>query len=448
MKNIFKKSDFPKTPGGNIYEWQEAETGFEVHEDGMYVVAITASAKSAEQNRGGDDDDLRMAIDDYELGKYEVHEEKISWKGFGTSSSFDGASLKGGTKTVYLFIELQKGRHILRFFADETPTLRNIDVYKIENNTFELNGLKPAENIQSDKKGIPWMSFVFFGPKSKEFSITSTVKSATQKGATDGDNLKVVINGKIQRNQKAKTSDKYRNFYFSGDLNHGASETLEIACGQFEFLEDSVELWYDQSPNAEIYIKIHENLESWLTKADNNLKKSYYHSFAFGLLTLFKSLGWKYSHAFLKNALNDKPKNQSFDESDDLAKRIKQNSIYQKIINIIKIQIKNGVFEGQVILGDKVKGLDVALEGPADLKYSLHGFYKLDFCAKKKTAGRYRINITLYDVYDFSRIAYELRGYKFPLIFANNQMDAAETAGVVRNFEIKIKISDVINIEK
>ena len=51
--------------------------------------------------------------------------------------------------------------------------------------------------------------------------IIASGRSGKQKDSTDGDNLKVLINGKIIQNEEAPTSDKYKNFYFSGDQLNG-----------------------------------------------------------------------------------------------------------------------------------------------------------------------------------------------------------------------------------
>lgn len=132
MKDIFRKEAFPTAPGKNIHRWEEADTTFEVVEDGYYVIAITASAMNAAQKNSTDDDDLRAAIDNYEFGKHEAHQAKISWRGFGTAASWDGASLKGGTKTVYFFVALERGKHSIRFWADEKPTIHEIAVLQVD----------------------------------------------------------------------------------------------------------------------------------------------------------------------------------------------------------------------------------------------------------------------------------------------------------------------------
>jgi len=94
VKEIFIKNSFPKAPGGDRYEWKEVETGFHLAGRGFFAIKIDASAKNARQNGSKDDDDLRVAIDGFDFGKYERHQEMASWKGFGAGASWDGASFK------------------------------------------------------------------------------------------------------------------------------------------------------------------------------------------------------------------------------------------------------------------------------------------------------------------------------------------------------------------
>ena len=108
FEKIFSKTSFPLAPGGDLYEWKAAETIFLIPAKGLFAIKIQAKAKNAKQNRGKDDDDLRISLDGFDFGKYERHQEMISWKSFGTSASWDGASLQGGTKTIYFFAELNE----------------------------------------------------------------------------------------------------------------------------------------------------------------------------------------------------------------------------------------------------------------------------------------------------------------------------------------------------
>jgi len=261
MKEVFSNSNFPSAPGGNIYQWHDAETAFDLSQDGKYIIVITASAKDAAQNNGQDDDDLRVVIDGYEFGKQEVHRDKVSWKGFGVAASWDGASLQGGSKTVYFFMPLAAGQHTIQFWADETPTINEIRVLQIketqsgaiEDVIFDFHEKAPGQ--KTDVHGIPWKAFVF-APGFNIVNladISAITESGKQKGGTDGDNIKVYVNGQIVGSSNAPTSDKYKNFFFLGDLSQGKKEALMISGKDF-LLNDqdvSIELWYDETPTLE-----------------------------------------------------------------------------------------------------------------------------------------------------------------------------------------------------
>jgi hypothetical protein len=431
MKEVFSKTNFPKAPGGNLYHWEKADTLFQAPKDGKYLIVITASAKNGKKNSKKDDDDLRISLNDYDFGKYEIHAEKISWKGFGTASAWDGASLKGGEKTNYYFVELQKGKHTLKFYADNTPSIKSVKVFSLkEDEKFELEKLHPPQNIRSSKKGIPWIALIFLGVKPKKFSITSTVKSANQKGATDGDNLKVIVNGKIIQNKKAPTSRKYKNFYFSGDLNEGKSESLSINPKKFEFLEDSVELWYDEKPEGTLTVKLFDKLQNW--KNIGLGKRVVLGAYKASLMSLAKILGasgYKYSKLFLEHSFKVNPQKLKFSNTSRLSKIVRQESSYANLLETIRLDIrKKRVKNGQIQLND------ISFER-GDLKFSLHGLKKAEY--KIKGAGRdERIIIKLLDVYDFESDKYDLD----PIQAIVNMADELEKAQAIKNFEIEIEI--------
>ncbi len=258
MKEVFARTGFPAAPGGNLYHWRAADTLLDIARDGQYIVEITASAKNAAQNQSADDDDLRVVIDGYAFGKQEIHQEKVSWKGFGTAAAWDGASLQGGSKTIYFFVPLSAGEHRIEFWADATPTIQSVRVLQIEqlesgaieDVVFDFQEKAPGQH--ADVHGIPWKAFIFAPdfPVVRLADITATAQSGKQKGTTDGDNIKLYVNGRIVHNPKAPTSDKYKNFFFSGDLSQGRKESLMIS-GKDLLLNDqdvSLELWYDATP--------------------------------------------------------------------------------------------------------------------------------------------------------------------------------------------------------
>ncbi|MDP2690943.1 MAG: hypothetical protein Q8O95_00885 [bacterium] len=281
MKSIFRKIKFPSAPGGNLYHWKKADTSIEITADAIYVIKIRASAQNGEQNKTGDDDDLRVLLDGFEFGKAEVHEEKVSWHGFGTAAAWDGASLKGGNKTVFLFVQLTKGKHILSFKADGKPIIKEIELFQLDQKgnaiadaIFDFG--EKAPGITTDRGGIPWKSFVFQSSfntapfRVKLIDITALCESSAQKGSSDGDNIKVYANGQIIMNPLAPTSFKYKHFFFSGDQLKGQRESLMISGEDFLFQDrdSSVELWYDETPEL-IRVKVEIEAGSKYTQNGN-----------------------------------------------------------------------------------------------------------------------------------------------------------------------------------
>lgn len=447
MRKIFSKTVFPKAPDGDRYEWKEAETIFNFSQSGLFAIKIDASAKNAQQNYSKDDDDLRFALDSYDFGKYERHQEAIFWKSFGTSASWDGASLKGGTKTIYFFVELETGLHTLKFFADETPILKSIEVFEIQNNIFELKNIKPPENVKSEQKGIPWLSFIFLGSHTKSFTLLAGVKSAKNKDSTDGDNLKVLVNGKIIQNPIAAKSYKYKNFYFSGDLRE--SDVLSVSNEDLSnplAFENSIELWYDEEPEIlNLSIDYFDN-EEFLERFEKVFDlKEYILDRAKRAISYFTWIHKPYSAQFLKHALKTSPHALIFNSRHPFVKKIKADPTYEKILKILKEKLMDGNLDGEIWPKD-IKG-EIVFDSP-DLETSIHGIRKIEYRAKPLGKNKFRIEFTLFDVYDFEK-------QKVPFLFSDiktylenttiNALDTGEDLGIIRNFEIKINLKETIS---
>lgn len=451
MKSIFKKSNFPKAPSGDRYKWEGAETVFMTSKNGFFVIKIEALAKNAEQNKSTDDDDLRVALDGFDFGKYERHDEKISWKGFGTSASWNGASLKGGTKTIYFFANLNKGKHILQFFADETPVLKNIEVFEVKNNTFELSDLKPSENILTDKNGIPWLSFVFLGIPAKYMTLGVNTKSAKTKDGSDGDNLKVVISGKILQNKKSKTAYKYKNFYFSGDLKEFDVLTIDKKLLSKELaFENAIELWYDETPEISelkiVFFDDEEFLRHLKSVGLVNLRKQIL-SWAYFSILYFKSILKKYSAQFLIHALKKNPKALIFKSDDRIVTKVKKDLVYKKIIAKLTEKIRADNLNGEIWPEDFKGNPEIKNKinfNSYDLATSLHGIWKIEYQAKEKGGNNFAVKIIIFDIYDFKQEKIPYFGY--PQAVINNIIDQGEEFGIINNYEIRIYINEIINI--
>ncbi len=444
MGKIFLKAFFSLAPGGDRYEWKESETVFKVASPGIFAIKIQASAKNAQQNGGTDDDDLRVALDDFSFGKYQQHEEMLSWKGFGTSSSWDGASLKGGTKTIYFFMELNAGEHKLRFFADKTPALKSIEVFEIENDEFELKSIKPDEKIESEKKGIPWMSFIFLGLLTKEVSLDVKTQSSAHKRGTDGDNLKIVINGEVFQNQMGHASYKYKNFYFSGDIKEFDTLSIshEVLSHPLAF-ENTIELWYDEEPEI-----INFKVEFW--DAENFLEsfsewidlKKYIVDRAHGAISYFSRKGDTYSAKFLEHALQSNPESLIFKANHPIVQKIKTEPAYLQLLKKVKEKILGGQNEGE-IWPNEIQG-EIIFNSP-DLRTSLHGIRKVEYKTEPNGKKRLQVKLVLFDVYDFEKVKLP-RFIKHPIDYikksTNNALDAGEKIGVIQNYEVQIHITD------
>lgn len=443
MKTIFSKFTFPKSPGGNIYEWKDADTKFAIPATGLFAIKIIASAKNAKQSTTNDDDDLRIALDGFSFGKYEKHVEMVQWKGFNTSSGWDGASLKGGTKTIYFFAELEQGQHKIQFFADRKPTIASLEVFAIQNNEFILADLKPLEKIESNKKGIPWLSFVFLGVHGKNISLNVDTKSAKEKENTDADNLKVIINGKILQNEKAKTAPKYKNFYFSGDIKSiGLLSIEDKDLSNPLAFENSLELWYDEEPKINsLKIKFFDN-EEFLKELEPlvDLRK-YVLSCLWFAVSCFYSSFQPYSAKFLIHATESNPKPLIFKSNHPIVKKIKSDPAYDKILKILNKRIKEGVLEGEIW----PEGINGGIKFESyDLANSIHGIKKIEYQAKQKNNKTFEVKMVFFDIYDFEKTEppfFLLHPLQFPKNKIINALDMGEDLNILNNFEIKIYIN-------
>lgn len=447
MKFIFQKIKFPPAPGGNLYELVDAKTSFITSGSGLFAIKIIASAKNAEQNNSTDDDDLRIALDGFCFGKYENHDEKISWKGFGTSASFDGASLKGGTKTIYFFMELEKGEHVIQFFADGTPDIKSLEVFCIENNKFILNNLSPTEKIKSNENGIPWLSLVFLGTHAKNILLDVDTKSAKDKGQTDGDNVKVILNGIILSNEQSPNSKKYKNFYFSGDLKSIGilSISNDDLSAKLSF-ENSVELWYDQAPKINSLQVNFFDTEKFLKEYESlvNLRE-YVFSCVWIAMAYFKSSSKLYSAKFLKYSLQENPDALVFKANHPIVKKIKKDPIYKKILQKVNEKITSGISNGEIWPEDIAGKINF---DSYDLSTAIHGIKKIEYTSEIKMNGKIKVKMILFDIYDFASADvpfFLFHPYEYSKNTLLNAINMGEDFHIIHNFEIQIHITDYLN---
>ncbi|PJA41121.1 hypothetical protein CO178_00890 [candidate division WWE3 bacterium CG_4_9_14_3_um_filter_34_6] len=443
MKKLFTKKYELTASGGDNYEWKEAETSLLCIDKGWHLIKITASAKNAKQKNSIDDDDLRMVLNDYELGKHEVPQGEEHYNGFDNAASWNGATLKGNFKTIYLFFyAIQVADNKLQFYADGEPYLDSIEFYQLDTDeVFNLTDLNPNNVQEVDRSGIPWMSFLFIGPQPRIFDIEASAQSGKQKNSTDGDNLKILVNGKIIQNEKAPTSDKYKNFYFSGDQLQGNKKVLTLKGNDFISLENSIELWYDQNPiihQLDIgFSEIYTNLSEI---SSGSLQKDMIYLTLQAFTNIVQVDRRKYTAEFMRNAISRNPKNLVFGNKTNFVKLIRKDPEYEKVISLVKSGINNDQLSGEIFTGSTAE--NTIIFNSHDLDSAIHGIKKITYSANKTDSSRYTVNINLYDIYDFdpSNIDYSIYPKEELVILA----DQGESLGVVKNFEILIKTHETI----
>ena len=461
MNEIFSKKSFPLAPWWDRYEWNDAQTSFNIEDNWKYLIKIIASAKNWELNWSKDDDDLRIELDWYRFWKYEESPEKTSWKWYWTSSSWDWASLKWWSKAIYFFVELLKWKHVIKFFADNTPSIEEIVISKLTPwESFIFKDLVPSETIKTNKDGIPFVSFLFLWVKPTNFEIKSICKNWKQKGSTDSDNIKVITHKKLHQNVSASNLNKYKNFYFSWDIDKWLPNYLRIDPGGFDFIESSVEMWYDESPEVEVGFELFSDISEWEKGINTNIIKGYYDFFTDLSIDYFDRNNLIYSNKFLKHSLNTKPNDLIFDNNDEITKKIRKNKSYDKIISIVKKHLEIEPNEWQIQLWNELKWLDISFEDDKDLHYSLHWLKKIEYKVIGNTQWKYEVQITFFDIYDFDTMKYSLgeifeiekkynwiKWYIFNkwVVLMNNGINDAEWIWIVKPFQIIITINTTID---
>ncbi len=212
---------------------------FEIKEDGIYTVEIVASCKSWWQNlikftSFFKDDDLTIKIDDVEFpklnGKRGLFDAEAAW---------NGNNLKGLKKTDIFLIKLEKGNHLIHFLIDQEPYLESINIYKVQDSK-NIFYAPESNNPPEDGNRRQWLNIILVNLSLKNFSITASAGKREE----DDDDLKLIIDGEIQKNTEAK-SHKY--WFWCGRVLKGKSKLFEKELNLKPDLH-YIEFWADRMP--------------------------------------------------------------------------------------------------------------------------------------------------------------------------------------------------------
>lgn len=189
----------------------QEDYSFDIIDKGLYWVSISAKCKNWLQNykKLFNDDDLAIEIDGFPFFEF-----KGKRKEFSSPASFNGNELKNLTKTNFFLIPFSAGKHILKFFSDQTPFLEDIKIFELESEndrTLKIFGdfLPKSENNK-----------LFFDIAIKNI-VLNNVKILAK--ADVGDKFGLKINGKTAENSHSK---KYKIWYWLGTQLKGQNKEL------------------------------------------------------------------------------------------------------------------------------------------------------------------------------------------------------------------------------
>lgn len=210
---------------------------FFLEEDALCLIEIIASAKSWWQNfKSGrifsKDDDIFLFLDNQELttSRSKKPDARSAW---------NGNELKGLEKTVLIAANLKPGNHIITLNPNRTPYLKTIAISKVEEGNKII--YIPTENNPAQKGDRrPWLSYIIL-----DLFITNlTITARANKNRGDDDDIKLVINGEIQKNENKRA---HQDWYWCGKILKGKDKTfskdINSQAKQYNF-----DLYSDEAP--------------------------------------------------------------------------------------------------------------------------------------------------------------------------------------------------------
>lgn len=229
----------------------------EIPADGIFLIEITASAKSWWQNTTSfksffQDDDLAVKIDEIEFlklnGRHGLFDGESAW---------NGNNLEGLSKINVFLINLTKGSHVLNFLADQVPTLESIGIYQVDETG--LNYIPTENNPSQDGNRRQWITLIPVDVPIKKLSIKATVKNYPEDA--DDDDIKLILDGKIEPNGEDKA---HKNWFWCGRTLTGQEKEFSRELN-WETGLHYIELWADRMPSInEITLEFNST---------NNIKK-------------------------------------------------------------------------------------------------------------------------------------------------------------------------------
>lgn len=201
---------------------------FSVETDGLYYIFVIASCKRKNF--------LRVEMDGLAL-KGILPKSRNEF--FNIPPAWNGNELKGTSETIVFVIKLSKGNHNLQFIPKgEVESVSEPKIVLLEKGA----SITLFKDIQSEEKDqAPWITVVLIN---LPLSILD-ISVSCQKKFLDSDDVKLIIDGQIQKNTKVFWHGK--NWFWRGYQLRGKTQTNRFS-PNLPIGIHYVELWADRTP--------------------------------------------------------------------------------------------------------------------------------------------------------------------------------------------------------
>lgn len=173
---------------------QDTTIDFSVEKFGLYALSITARCKSVRQSESQQNETLRVEIDGIKLREVPPLDKPQYNK---IPPTWNGTDQQGLSKTVIFIVPLNKGLHILSFFPTNGAVIEEWN-YQLIENTQEIPVVLEKQAESGDKRS--WYTFALVNLPLKRLSAEVSVAWHF----LDGDDVKLIIDGMIQKNNSSK----------------------------------------------------------------------------------------------------------------------------------------------------------------------------------------------------------------------------------------------------
>jgi len=188
---------------------------FDAPKTNIYILSISARAKS-EKQRGKnqtDDADLTIAINNVHLTHFSK-EHKPMHKD--APFAFSGGQLNNCKKTVVIFTQLAAGQNMITLIPEHEPQVEQIKIYQLEDSEITNNKVMLEIEEQAEKGDRrPFYTFLFINQTLKNVTIDATV----HKRLPDSDDLQIVVNNQVLKSIKTPIKRvKWKFWYLAAQM--------------------------------------------------------------------------------------------------------------------------------------------------------------------------------------------------------------------------------------